>query len=422
MSFKKKQKIVLINAKTKAVIKYFNTKPITELDYWIYLGKDVIICSEIEKIIGDRIKRISTGEILQDAARTLRKPYIDFIGGLAYKENKIIWMLSSVSEKNTYISNLFLKFCYLETLDQIIKRNPNDICVFCEDLALIRTIQKNFENNMDLEINYIDYASTTELGFFKERLALNNSKILFILNYFLRIFCARLLQILKISGQNIPSNEPVIAIHSWTDQRSFSINGSFSDAYYGNLEKILENNNKNNSFYIIDVLSTIFYPEALKKLSKLKFQWKLFEDFLEFSDIIRACYLAHKRKTEETKDIIFLGREISDLLNAEYTTDRYSNRAEQSALYYFAARKMSQQFSVKTFIYTFENHNWEKMTIEGLRESSPHTKIVGYAHATMNQMELSYSLSVFEKNLIPIPDVILVNGHRTKEILCEFRF
>jgi len=421
MSLKKKQKIVLIHAKPENAINFFSTKTCTEFDSWMYLGKNVILFSEIEKIIGDRIKRIDTGESLQDAARALRKPYIDFVGSIAHKENKKAWILSSVSEKNLYESDLFLMLCYLEILDLEIKKYLGDLCVFCEEPALIHTLRKNFENHTDIEIYPVDLISKTIPQLIQERCQLIYNKVLFFRYFFLRIFYARLLQIRKISGQKILTNEPVIAIHSWTDQRSFLIEGSFSEAYYGNLGQILEKNN-NNPVYIIDVLGTVPYAEALKKMSKLKFQWKLFEDFLEISDILRAWHLAQTRKTQENTEIFFLGHEISDLLNEEYLKDRYSTRAEQCALYYFAARRMARQFSVKTFIYTFENHIWEKMTIEGIRESSPNTKIIGYAHSTVNKMYLCYSLSLHEKNLIPIPDVILVNGHQAKEVLLESGF
>jgi len=421
MSLKIKKKIVLIHAKPENAIKFFNTKTSKNLDYWIYLGETVTLFSEIDKIIGGRIKRIDTGESLQNAARVLRKPYIDFVGSIARRENKMAWVLSSVSEKNVYESDLFLMLCYLVTVDLEIKKYPGGICVFCEEPALIQTIRKNFENHTDIEIYEVDPVSKTIPQLIREKIKLIYNKVLFFRYFFLRIFYARVLQIRKKSRQNILTNEPVIAIHSWTDQRSFLIEGSFTDAYFGNLGKILETSN-NNSFYIIDILGTISYPEALKKLSRLKFQWKLFEDFLEFSDILRAWHLAQRRKTDETTEIYFFGYEISNLLNEEYAKDKYSNRAEQSALYYFAARRMARQFSVKTFIYTFENHIEEKMTIEGIRESSRHTKIVGYAHSAVNKMNLIYSHSLYEKNLIPIPDIILVNGPQARKNLLASGF
>lgn len=424
MSLKKRQKIVLIRAKPENAIKFFSTETSNELDYWIYLGKEVILFSEIEKIIGDKIKRIDTGESLQDAARTLRKPYIDFIGSIAQKVNKMAWILTSVSEKNIYLSDLFLMLCYLETLDHEIKKYPGGICVFCENPTLISTIQKNFEKYTDIEVQEIpdlDPKSKTISQLILEKFTIISNKVSFFYYFARRICYARMLQIRNISRQNIPKNETFIAIHSWTDQRSFLINGSFSEPYYGNLGQILEKNN-NNSFYMIDVLSTISYPEALKKLSRLNFQWKIFEDFLDFFDVIRAWHLVRGRKREEDTGIFFLGHEISDLLNEEYVRDRYSNRAEVCALYYFAARRMARKLSVKTFIYTFENHIWEKMTIEGIRESSPHTKIIGYTHTRVDKMYLCYSLSGAEKNLIPIPDIILVNGPQAKKILLESGF
>ncbi|MFA4825865.1 MAG: hypothetical protein WC593_12005 [Methanoregula sp.] len=419
MPIKNRKKIVMVRAKPESAVKFFCTKTSNELDYWIYLGKDFMIFSEIENIIGDRIERIDTSEILQETACTLRKPYIDSVGNFANNKNKNAWILTSVSEKNTYESDLFLMLCYLKTLDQIIKKYLGNICVFCEESALIRTIQKNFENQVKIELFDVDPISKTIPQLIREKIKFTYNKVLFFRYFFLRIFFARLLQIRKVSGHEIVTKEPVIAIHSWTDQRSFTIEGSFSETYFGNLGKILE---KNNKLYMIDVLGTISYLEALQKLSRLNFQWRLFEDFLEFSDIIRAWQLAQCRKTNKTLDIFFLGHEISDLLNEEYTRDKYSNRAEQCALYYFAAQRMARQFSVKTFIYTFENHIWEKMTIEGIRKFSPSTKIVGYASSRVDKMYLCYSLSLQEKKLIPIPDVILVNGLQAKEILLESGF
>ena len=423
MSLKKKQKIVLIHAKTKNAIDFFSTKTSNELDYWIYLGKNIRLFSEIEKIIEGRIKRIDTGESLQDTARKLRKPYIDFIGSIAQKENKIAWILTSISEKNVYGSDLFLMLCYLETLNHEIKKYPGGICVFCDNPTLIRNIQKNLKTHTDLEVEVqdCDPISKTFPQLILERFKSIHNKVSFFRYFAGRIFQAKMLQIRNISGQNIPTNEPVIAIHSWTDQRSFIIEGSFSEPYFGNLGQILEKNNT-NSFYVIHVLGTISYPEALKKLSKMKVHWKLFEDFLEFSDIIRAMYLAGARKREETTDIYFSGYEISELLNEEYERDRHTENAERVALFYFAARRMAQQFSLKTFIYTFENHIWERMAIEGIRELSPNTKIVVYAHTRVDKMYLCYSRSIYEKKMNPIPDIILVNGPQAKENLLESGF
>lgn len=421
MSLKKKQKIVLILSKPEYAIKFFSTNTSNELDYWIYLGKNVIVFSEIEKVIGNRIKRIDTGKDLQDAARTLRKPYIDFVGSLSRNENKMAWILTSISEKNVYLSDLFLMLCYLETLDHEIKKYPGGICVFCEEPVLIRAILKNFEKYANLEIQCFNSTATTIQESIQKKLTLHKDQALFIICYFLRISCARILHILNISGQNIQKNKPVIAIHTWIDKRSFSNINSYSDVHFGNLGHLLEMNNK-DFFYMFDILTLTELPRILINMSKVKISWKLFEDFLEFSDIFRAFYMAKRRKKEGKNDVFFSGREVSVLLNAGYAQDKYSLRPELSYLYYFAAKNMTRQFSVKTFIYTFENHIWEKMTIEGIRESSPHTKIVGYAHGTVDKMYLGYSLSVTEKNLIPTPDVILVNGHQAQEILFKSGF
>lgn len=421
MERERRQKIALVLATPKNTIKFFNSNQGEGFDSWIYLGKNVKIFSDIEKIIDGKIKRIDIGEDLQETARALRKPYIDFVGSLSRKENSLTWMLSSVSEKNPYLSDFFLSLCYLEITDRSIKKFLRGICIFCEDAALIRTIHKNLERQDGLEVyTFIPFLSTVLKGFCDNRTFFKN-KLSFFVFFFLRVLWARAFSMLNISGQKISTGKPVVAIHSWTDQRSFLSDGTFSDAYYGSLEQILDSTDA-NSLYVIDILFTVSFPGTVMKLSGLKFRWKIFEDFLDFADIVRAWHLANKRKTREITKVFFSEREISDLINEEYARDRCSNRAEQCALYYYAARKMSRQFPVKTFVYTFENHIWERMTIEGIRKSSPPTKIVGYAHSSVKKMELCYSLSAVEKKVIPLPDVILVNGPQAREILLESGF
>lgn len=421
MAQKRKRKIILIYAKPENAIELCNIESKYVLDYWIYLGKNLILFSEIEKILGDRIQRIETEGILQDVAHSLRKPYINFIGNIAHNASKIAWILSSVSEKNIYLSDLFLMLCYLEVLDQEIKKHIGDICVFCEEPTLIRTIYKNFERRPDFEVHELFPISKTILELIFEKYSVINNKLSFIRTFISRIYYARIFHFLKKSRSNTITNEPVIAIHSWTDHRSFTNDGSFSEPYYGNLGQILENN-KTNFLYMIDVLPTFSYPEALKKLSQINFQWVIFEDFIGFSDIIRACYLARRRIHKEKEEIFFFDNEITDLLNNEYSNDRYSYRAEWCALYYFAAQKMSTKFRMKTFIYTFENHIWEKLTIEGIRKNSPHTTIIGFAHSTVNTMNLVYSIAESERKFIPTPDVIVVNGPQAKELLLKSGF
>ena len=421
MSQENQRQIIVVHANRKIARHLLHSTTCKELDSWIYLGKNVLLFTDIDNIIGNRINHVDTGEILQDAARNLRQKYIDFIGGLSKKEDIRSWLLSPVAEKNPFISDLFLNLCYLEALDRIINETSGNLYCFCEEPALIQTLIQGFKNSADIKTNLYDDSFISFSGSFRIQLASIINSGWFVVRFFFRIFFSRIVRAMKVTGEEVPKDKPLVAIHSWADQRSFVNDREYHNTYLGMIEKILESA-KCPSFFIIDVLPTIFFPKALGKLIGLRIRWTLFEDFLEFSDIGRELRLAYRRKSKENAPVYFSGHDVSPLISWEYLRDRSTARAALSALYYFAMRKMAQKFSVRTYLYTFENHMWEKLAISGIREASINTAIIGYAHATVNRMELSYSLSQVEKSSVPIPDSILVNGIRAKDILLESGF
>jgi surface carbohydrate biosynthesis protein (TIGR04326 family) len=116
------------------------------------------------------------------------------------------------------------------------------------------------------------------------------------------------------------------------------------------------------------------------------------------------------------------GIDLSPVLRAELRADQRTTRAELSFLAYRAALRIPLIFPVSTFIYTFENHMWEKMFCAGFRKASPRTMLVGYAHSIVSPMYLSYSLSRLERETAPLPDRIAVNGPRARENLVASGF
>ncbi len=218
-----------------------------------------------------------------------------------------------------------------------------------------------------------------------------------------------------------PNEQPGIVIHSWVDQRAFSDVGKYRDIYFGDLSKRLGQHHLCVT-RLIDILPTIWYPVAVKMMQSSDVRWHLLEEFLNFSDIFSALCRVYQQRKWISRNFILSNLDVSDLVHEEKTQDYVHSRAEQSYLLYCAGKKMSRSFAANSIIYTFENHLWEKMFITGIRHGCPATIITGYAHSTVNRMDLSYSLSPIEKDFAPLPDKILVNGIRAKKNLAEFGF
>ena len=416
-----KRTIVIIPATKSDATNFLQNDDAKNFDYWIYLGRHATRCADIETIIGETIKKKDIGEELQKAARSHRQNYINFIGTLAKSEKNPFWYISSLSEKNPYVSNFFLNFCYIEALITIISNNQDTICVFCESDALVKSIKKNLDNNLDLNIACQVLTSSALDVQFLLLLTLIKNKSWFIIRFLFRILYAKIVRGTRKKDGDSLNEQTGIVIHSWTDQRSFSDMGKYHDVYFGDLSKKLEHNHLNIN-YLINILPTIWYPIAVKKMQLSCERWCLFEEFLDFSDIFFAVFRVYRQKHWISHTFILSGLDVSDLVYEEKAHDYVNSRAEQSFLYYCAGKKMCQSFIVNSFIYTFENHIWEKMIIEGIRNVCPKTDIIGYAHSTVNRMELSYSLSSVENDFAPLPNKILVNGVRAKRMLIESGF
>ena len=419
MSQEPKIKVYLIHADKQAVRFILNTRDEKKEARWVYLGKNVGECLEIEKKIGCLVKKTEIGNELQENAKKYREEYIDFIGKNVPDTDTFHWYLTSLSEKNPFVSDFFLNFCYMKTLLGRLREGNGTWYVLCESRYLIEALHKNLTGDSDSGILCI---KTPSSGFVEGCLAYMNrikNKTYFSVRYFFRILIAKLVRILWNKNSAPLRDRPVIVIHSWADGRSFAVPHSYNDVYFGNLGKKIVNSGE-NLLYLINTLPTFPYPSAVRNLVGIHAPWILLEECLRFSDIFRALSRGSARKCP-IKNTVLSGLDVRDLINEEQARDRNGSRLEQSYLCYAAAQTICGWYSIRSFIYTFENHIWEKMFIIGLRKFCNKTKLIGYA-ATVNPMEFSYSCSRYEKEIIPLPDLILVNGMKTRASLADSGF
>ena len=421
MSQNNEQKIYLIYADKRTVKQFFSTVTPSEIDFWVYFGKKVTNFSEIEKIVCGGIKKYDIADKLEKNAQQSRQEYIDYIGNCAVEIDSSLWYLTSISEKNPNLSDFYLNFCYMKTFFQIILNDKGNCTVFCESRSLIKSLKSNLGNKPGFEIKCYGLDSSKLRELFIYNIHTVKNKIGFIYHIFPRILIAKYVKLMRTNENNTLREQPVVVIRSWVDKRSFSVSDFYNDVYFGNLNKKIEHYNQ-NYFYLLDILATMPYQLAVKKICSGNFHWHLYEEFLDFSDIFRALYAGSQSRGIRVKNTILSGLDISDLIDDEYSSDNINIRAESCFLNYLGAKKMFRLFNVPRFIYTFENHIWEKMLVNGIREVSKTTTIIGYAHATVTAMEMFYSVSAKEKNLIPLPDIILVNGVRAKKVLEESGF
>jgi hypothetical protein len=417
----KKRNVVIIYANKSAILQYFKQLNGRARQEWMYLGKNVSLFLDIEKNTKENFKRIEISESLQKIAKRSRKSYIDYIGLLCPCNQDLTWWLTSISEKNPRISDFFLNTCYLQVVIDHLTHSQDGLIIICESRGLIDALIKNLKNCDEFTVEVYDPLNNQIQDYMK-----TITKSLLTFGYFLfcwnmRCILAHIYRIKYSKKRSDTTNVGVSIIHSWVDARSFSTSDSYNEVYLGMLAEKLRGPG-HVVYYLTDVLPTIFYPTALKKMSSLKEDFLLMEEFLHPFDIIKAAVIGRFKLPAVSHIPRYLGFNVAGIVTEDLKRDNLDMRAAQNYLSYPIGKKLGSRYCLKSFIYSFENLMWEKMFCKIIHEVSPKTEIIGYAHSVVDPMYTFYSISEYEKPYEPLPDRIVVNGLHAKKTLAESGF
>jgi hypothetical protein len=387
---------------------------------WVYLGTDICLSTQIGELIGTAAERLIIGDDLQECAGRYRQDYVDFVGKLSEKTNSPLWFFTSLSEKNPFLSNFFLYFCYVKLCLKYITENRYNLVIVCEDREILDLLRANLQNSPSCTVTFHDSPADVYLYPFISLVHKIKNKCIFLIRFLLRAACAKIFSFAMRSKRQNMQEDSAILIHSWTDLRSFPKKSVYNETYLGRIGDFLEQRGC-TVIYLSDVLPTLWYPKALCRLLKADKKIFLMEEFLSFRDIISCLFFVSKNYPDAPQDAIFLGIDVTSLIVHEYTRDKASFRTEQCYLNFFISQRILRSVTLNSFLFTFENHIWEKAFCEGLKKNRM-IKTIGYSIVFINRMYTCYSHSMYEKETSPVPDIILVSGSQGKEKLTEFGF
>ncbi len=342
--------------------------PIQTPFFWIYLGKDIFKSKKIEELIGTIAERVNIGEDLQEVARIYRQDYIDYIGKLSLEYDTPLWFLTSLSEKNPFVSDFFLHFCYVKICQKRIFEQSNNLIIVCENRGIFNSLWENLQNYPQINIVFYDSRFSQIIdNLFSLSVRVKN-KLVFLLRYLLRVALAKIFSAVMRHSTGVKDDDPVIIMHSWTDYRSFSQQSDYKEVYLGDVGDGLEKS-ENNFIYLADILPTMWYPKALYNLCHVNKKIYLMEEFLSFGDVIASLTFVQRNYPNSKTNSFFDEVEVGTLLSHEFVKDRSSFRPEQSYLNYFISQRILHRFTVRSFLFTFENHIWEKVFCEGFKRN-----------------------------------------------------
>lgn len=417
MNKSKQNRIIFCSAKKRNIEKILRTINNNQFK-WAYFGENVSNAIAIEEKLKDRGIRLDIGDDLQKTADTLRQPYIDYIGNLSVENNSLFWWASSLSEKNPFISKTFLYSCYIKIVWSLIEYNHDTIVFFIECRELRLSLVKNLHSTLGQGVIHIEPKLSGFFNIFINMLEFIFKHAWFLLNNVYRIILVKHVYKLKNSCfiHKIESDDELILLHTWIDQRSFSNDNLFHDAYFGGLKDYI--NKKNKHLVIIpSILHTISYSKSIEKLLNCKEQFIIPSSFLNISNVLKILIMTLKRPKKKSYPY-FNNMDISSLIYNDYINDWKNTRVASNLLfYYFIKNLRSCNLSVERFIYTYENHTWEKICCIAFREFFPKATIIGFQHGGLSKMLINYFFSEKERNIIPFPDIVITSGKCFRHIL-----
>jgi hypothetical protein len=397
-------------------------KQLKDTDFqWAYFGEDISKATAIEQQLRNKGQRIEIVEKLQETAWSLRQPYIDYIGKLGLENNSILWWTSSLSEKNPFISKVFLYCCYIKVCKNILNSKDKERCLlfFVENRALRRCLIQNLFTHHEYDIFRIESFSHTVFELFRDVFEIVVQKGGFLVNTIYHVLLAKYLYRMNPLSKGKLHKSENIFIHTWVDHRSFDTNNKYQESFFGDLAHRIINKGK-NVIIIPTVLGRVSYRETLKRMIQSNENFLLPEVFLNITDILRAAMNAILNFPKKRVYPRFGDIEISKIIFNNCKRDWIETRIETVLLFYDVVKHWKNAgISIESFIYTYENHVEEKVFCLALRRFYPFTTIIGYQHSTVSKMLLNYFFSKDELPILPFPDKIITNGIYPERVFKE---
>lgn len=366
------------------------------------------------------LKEMCLESVSSEQIISSEREYIDSIAELSCEHNSIEWWANTLSEKNehtsTHYKNLFLYCMLIKTLQEC-----NDFRIIIECNKVIFRQLKDYCRLNGIQISSLDNGVMQDVFTNISEIICQFCKIaLFMFTVFKRKMIVRAALKSKIVSE-LKNIRACYVIRTWIDERIIASPDFRYDAYFGNLPNyLIEQGVK------VVVLAGVInnYRKIISSLKNKNDVLVIPEEyFLKYSDCLKLILLSIFRRIKLKKKIYFRGIEVTKLYQEEIRKSYRNLADQQNMLRYFIGRRLGQNLSFQTYIQTFENYAWEKLSILGIRETRNNhigPRILGFQHAFISRNSFKYFPGEKERDIIPLPDKIITMGTVTKKIMEKY--
>lgn len=369
---------------------------------WLFLAQDYLALRRWEAALAG--ERLRSGQALRDVAERLRQPFLDLVGELGRRHGSRAWWASPVSERNTLVSPLFLRCCYLRLALEEAARSDGELLVVCESVAVLATLAREHPGS--------EWAAPRPRGVPGGwRTGARRA-----LRFLLRGLSRRLR---RPPPPHPPrSGRPLALIRTWVDEASLRADGGFSDRYFPGLAEWLEE--RGHDVVKVPVLFGLERPwaEAWASLDRGDRCYLAAESLLGLRDHVAAVLDGIRFGRIHFRDVTLAGLDVSPLFEEERRRTLLDESSLEALLSARLPRRLAAAgWDVSVAFDPYENLNVSKQLILGFREASPRTRLVGYQHSSAPPMLLSHFATAAEAAFAPLPDIVVCNGPLFADVL-----
>ncbi|MCX5811481.1 MAG: hypothetical protein NT178_02925 [Proteobacteria bacterium] len=383
---------------------------------WLPLISDYERVRELEEVLAGAEKICDISGDLQDTADLLRRPFYEVTAELGVKYNSLEWWANNISERNTMKCNLFLHCCYCYIFSRKMEEGE-DFCVISDSRAVIKNITDIAEKKR------MDVISKTPLVIMDGRFGAFIDGLYKLILHLSVFALTRLNRFYHrtITERWKPLKNPDVVLHTWVDEKCFGPEGQFRDRYFTVLPDYYRSKGVNKATFVTFSYRNITRSlwDAFSFLHTNKEDFIVPRDYYHIGDYLFPFMLRFKQRRFIFQHIILKGVDCS-MLFYEY---HRNEPIHFEAMYYLLIKRLANQgIKPKVLIDGFENMITDKMIQLGVREFMHGTEVYGFFHVAPPPHVLSFFTDIGEYDVAPLPDRIICNGPKYKDILAKEHF
>ena len=380
---------------------------------WVYAGRDFLCSLRWEETFRETARRLSIAAQLQSTADDLALEFNTLIDELGKDNSSIGWWIGKISEKNAYISDLFLYICYLKSITEAMSTSQEENWIVVTDSAgLARTLVAHARRS-GWRSGWIMMWRARAMMLLRAGTEIYSEFRMKIAMLFSFASLHRLMMRLDAGVDDTRGDQKHILIHSWLRNDSLDQEGKFVDRFFDVLPQELQERGYNVQYLVLPPTNFAARNVVVTILEKLSEQGLLFPShkYLGWPDFLKAFFLPYVTSNLPKGRSWLGGLNVSALISEERWSQVWSSRTSLIFTYYLFSRRLGiKGKSFDRIIHTFENHNWEKAFCLGIHKYTVSDRVVGFQHTAILWNYHVYCPGSFERRAMVLPDVVVANG------------